>query len=114
MGNDAAADTELSENEYVIMIIGLCAARILQVISPGSVPAGKWSIAGPAMPRELYSHNSKPEYLAEASLIVMQNLDAWLMWAIRRKIAALGYEGTAWSSGSKFFNESLGTSLTLK
>ena len=80
-----------SDNDYVVMITGLDAARIHQVKMAGSVVAWSWSITGPAIPRDQYPLNGMADTLESAKLIVRQKFNAWLMWAVKREIAAVWY-----------------------
>ena len=87
-----------SDNDYVVMITGLDTARIHVVRMAGSVMAWNWSITGPAIPHDQYPLNGMEDTLEDAKSIVMQKFNAWLLWAVKREIAAVWYGANSSSS----------------
>ena len=83
-----------SDNDYIVKITGLAAARIHQVKLAGSVTTWSWSVAGPSLPHELYPHGGMAENLDEAESIVRQKFNGWLAWAIERERAVYGMRQT--------------------
>ena len=70
------------ENDYVVLIDGIRAARIDLTMFAGSVSKWGWSITGPYIPRELQPSQGAEETLEAAQEASKAKFWQWHRWAL--------------------------------